>query len=281
MMDCKLSSDGKIAYCTFNDLSQFDPDKTGKLDPVGLFMVIREAGESGWIMHDRYGVATAISKGSGAFLVTSWVRIYPAFYSYLSTKMPAQCEVSIVHVGRTSFVQKTDVKIKDSEELVSTVYAQFVLVNLVSRRPTRFPESFVSAYIEQTKLKKPTLHVRFSNLPPFDSKLYCHRTVVSPCDIDVYNHAKNSSYIKYCTDCVKFGALEGAYSLIKGNIHNYPITLITLVFFNELVLHDDLMVTSWEDKAKPFQIHFTIRKKDKDIMQCTFTFDVEHLGSKL
>ncbi|XP_070535533.1 uncharacterized protein [Ptychodera flava] len=281
IMDCKLSSDSKTAHCTFNDLSQFDQEKTGKLDPVGLLTVIRQAVESGWSMHDTFGLAASISKDANLFLIANCLDIYPLFYSNFSTQMPAQCDVSVVYVGRTSIVHEVSFKIKESGEVLATSLALAVFVNLESRRPRPWPESFTNAYIEKTTVQKPSIHVQFARLPPSDCKLYCHKTVVSSGDIDMNNHVGNPTYIKYCMDCATFGARDKAYTLIKGDLADYPITCITYFFFNESLLHDELMVTSWEDRAKPFKLYFSIRTEEKDIMQCTFTFNVRHVGSNL
>ncbi|XP_070535530.1 uncharacterized protein [Ptychodera flava] len=277
-MDGKFSSDGKTTYFhrDFSDFLFLDPEKTGKIGVFKLAEIFGEAGRSIW-SYDSGGnrLASALRRnGHTLFVLAQSFEFSPTCYTDFSTKVPVVFVSRIVHVGRTSLVQRRELRIKRTGTVVATMLAQFVYVNLETRRPTPLPESYINTYLDETNGQRPKTHKHFSRFPPQGVEIYYYPVVVSTKDVDENRHTSNTSYIKYCIDCFMFGARERAYSVIQGNLSDYPITNLSLQFVSESDLNDKLTVTSWADTAKPYQVHFVIQKDEREVAQCTLKFDV-------
>ncbi|XP_070535535.1 uncharacterized protein [Ptychodera flava] len=279
-MKVEFFADGRVAQCTFDDLTNYDLDQKGYSSTLGLQDVLLASRYLGWFAHfvEKYALT---SQSLGIFVRAQRLVIHPSFYSRFSPKLPAMDTLRIVHVGRTSLVIRQDLQMKEAGDLIATAFTQAVLVNLNTRRSSPLPESYTRSFSDVMKLPRPVI---FDDQPDFETQRrnrYDYKVVVAHEDTDFYKHAQYDSYIKYCIDCARFGARQRAYSAIQDDLSAYSITEMSIQYLNESVLNDELLVTSCEDKSNPHKIHFSIKKHGRQIVLCTISFGVTILLAKM
>ncbi|CAH1263507.1 Hypp2722 [Branchiostoma lanceolatum] len=101
---------------------------------------------------------------------------------------------------------------------------------------------------------------------------FVYTVTAAPSDTDFLRHVSHYQYVRYCCDCVSFGAEKGAYSIITGDMAQYKIKRFELLNLGEARTGDVLTVTSWEDPAQSDLIKFQIKKGEGIITQCSMQF---------
>ncbi|XP_078658023.1 uncharacterized protein LOC144903579 isoform X1 [Branchiostoma floridae x Branchiostoma belcheri] len=192
----------------------------------------------------------------------------PAYYRHLAPGKRTTVTENLCSLGNTSWVTMEEIRDYSTNDLMARCIIQGVNVDDTTRRPEPLPDWLKEKYAYLTSSVR--------TVQPFDvpksTKFFRYSEVVPPRDTDTYNHTTLSSYIWYGMDCATLGARSKAYSVIRGDIDNYDLKMLEVLYQKESTEGDVLDVESWEDQDSPDTLRFQIKKGDENITQLTMQF---------
>ncbi|XP_077993816.1 uncharacterized protein LOC144447615 [Glandiceps talaboti] len=279
-MDVTISKDGKQVIVLNKEFISHVFLLNGRVTPVDLFQLTKSNSRTAFNVpivngHPRRWYSEQELHRKAMVVKAMKMQLFPAFYSKLTPPTSLVGKCSVAKLGNSSLVYAQEVKLTDSNEFVcknSTLTVQF---DLNTRRPLPFEDGIVQKCKPfLTGQHHTTEFLRPLKQPPHP--VYQHSLIASPTDMDANSHIGVACYIKYCFDCAEFGASINAYSVIKRGVLSHEMNDISGLFFAEGLQGDKLDVISWEDCHKPNILMFIIKKEDKDIFHCVFTFNIRN-----
>jgi acyl-CoA thioesterase FadM len=128
--------------------------------------------------------------------------------------------------------------------------------------PDEWKEKYKSAAVEKNRLIIPV-----EKVPTDPEKVVARYDMrVRWNDTDGYKHTNYLSYVKFCFDAAQDAVANGKYSAFSGDILQYDVKAVEMLYKAESKATDLLTVLSWEDDADPFNIHFSMHKDDDSIV---------------
>ena len=83
-------------------------------------------------------------------------------------------------------------------------------------------------------------------------------------DTDLYKHTNYLSYVKFTMDAAQDAVARGHYEGFSGDILQYHVKTIQMLYVAETVANDQLTVFSWQSDANRQEIHFSIQRDNDD-----------------
>ncbi|CAH1241126.1 Hypp6312 [Branchiostoma lanceolatum] len=201
------------------------------------------------------------------------VQFSPDFYELMEFPGRAiRVEARVIFVGKTSWVYETKILDRTTEKELATRHVQTVNIDKKTRRPKSLPDWVTERYSHLTSLPRPT------TVQPFDlsdaEPAFVYPVTVAPSDIDANMHTNQSQYARYCFNCAATGAKKGAYSIISGDLLDYDVISVDLLYQKESREGDSLRVESWEDAKEPDTLKFQVKRGEDNILQCKMRFRI-------
>ncbi|CAH1263552.1 Hypp2956, partial [Branchiostoma lanceolatum] len=176
----------------------------------------------------------------------------------------------ICKIGKTSIVFKQQIFDTSGKQVIAEDYKHCVSASSKTRRSEPWAAWLAQRYPDLCDAPPVATVEPFGPIAVEPSFVYTMK--VAPSDTELYRHVGNYQYVRYCCDCVSFGAEKGAYSIITGDMAQYKIKRVGTLHKGEARAGDVLTVSSWEDPEHPDLIKFQIRKGEYNIAQCTLQF---------
>ncbi|XP_078661782.1 uncharacterized protein LOC144905848 [Branchiostoma floridae x Branchiostoma belcheri] len=201
------------------------------------------------------------------------VQFTPAYHELVEFPGRAvRFEAKIIFVGKTSYIYETKMFDRDTDKELANRRIQMISINKETRRPKPLPDWAIEQYSHLTSLPRPAVVQPFdmSNVKP----AFVYPVTVPPSDIDLNMHTNQSQYVRYCFNCAAAAAKRGAYSIISGDLLDYDLRSVDLLYQKESQEGDTLRIESWEDIREPDTIKFQVKKGDDNILQCKMSFHI-------
>ena len=91
-------------------------------------------------------------------------------------------------------------------------------------------------------------------------------------DIDGYRHTNYIAYIRYC-DNAAMDAMEHSFlTAFQGDIYDYEIKKISLLYQKESKAGEELCVSVWEDESSPYILHFHVDRDGERLLENTIEY---------
>ena len=184
------------------------------------------------------------------------------------------CDLYVAHIGKSSFVTKSELRFIDSNDsdILASYEDLYVMIDSVSRRPKELPMHLVEPVIEEIKKQN---YSRFE-LVTVD-KVPCTevRTMeysIKKADIDVNNHTTLTTYLSLASSCS---------SKVLGQGQSAHTKSLKVAFFGESVMGDILKVICWSDQYGSDVISCVIEKKGHVIFKCQMEYFSTAYDAKL
>ncbi|XP_035824836.1 uncharacterized protein LOC101852464 [Aplysia californica] len=267
---------GGFAYDAFN--------AKAKLQPHSIMRMLEFARIVSWYdpASERPRTFMDMDKlDSVFFMVSLKVKFSEEVYNPALEKRPAHINSEVTFLGNMSFTSKDHLYVGESgDSHLLEGDAQFVFIDLMSRKPTTPPDWFREKYAREVRsggepLIVPTLHV------PESVTVLEDTYSIAPSDLDPNMHVNWTNYVRLYMD-----------SLIKWHVRTYgfetngdPFRRVKTLqqnFRGESRLGDTLNVSFWQNKTNQDKFHFLVRKSSRVINECTMEFyPQEKRSSKL
>ncbi|KAI8495735.1 hypothetical protein Bbelb_267070 [Branchiostoma belcheri] len=199
------------------------------------------------------------------------VQFSPAYHELIEFPGRAvRFEAKIIFVGKTSYMYETKMFDRDTDKELVSRQIQMVNIDRETRRPKPLPDWAIEQYSHLTS--------RPAGVQPFDlsdvKPAFVYPVTVAPSDIDLNMHTNQSQYVRYCFNCAAAGAKRGAYSIISGDLLDYDLRSVDLLYQRESREGDTLCIESWEDIREPDTIKFQVKRGNDNILQCKMSFRI-------
>eukprot|EP00058_Branchiostoma_floridae_P015538 XP_002601026.1 hypothetical protein BRAFLDRAFT_96938 [Branchiostoma floridae] len=249
-MKARLSQDGTKLVTSY-ELSPIDFDRTGVLKLWTLSQLISYSGpEESPVFYIPGHLKTVAS-----FVRYQEFYLHPEFYTKVKFNSTVEVVSGVGFVGKTSWICKGDVRLAKSQDIICHFNLQLVNVDMSTRQPTALPQNLRL----KGKGPRPTF-----DLPMASSSqlMYSDKFRVEESDVDANDHAKQSAFIRFCSDAAVFGTKAGCFPSLREDLLKFHVKKIAMLFQKEALLGDMLGVESWEIPSKPS--NSTARKKGVD-----------------
>ncbi|XP_078575061.1 uncharacterized protein LOC144861191 [Branchiostoma floridae x Branchiostoma japonicum] len=196
-----------------------------------------------------------------------------SYYRHLAPGKTTAATLKLCSLGNTSWATMEEIRDSSTNELMVKGTCQRINVDSTTRRPEPLPDWLKERYSYLASSLPRQLTVQ-PFLVPKSTNSYQYSVVVAPRDTDSYHHTNQKSYICYCMDCASLGARNGAYSLLTGDLSNYDLKKVAVLYQKESLEGDVLDIESWEDQGSPGTLRFQVKKGNENITQLTMQFYV-------
>ena len=181
------------------------------------------------------------------------------FYSAAKVDWPLTLIRSTPYVGTTSATRR--IVIERESRVLCEVFITGVLVDSISWKPVPFPQVMHDHYQQVGNGPKPELLQRFV-LPPA-GQYHSWKFKVAHSDMDVYQHATMSAYIRFCMDGAADAAMFGFLRNVQGASSLWTVSYVKGEFVSENVAGDELDVCVWDHPSDTNALLFLIFNHDK------------------
>ncbi|XP_078661902.1 uncharacterized protein LOC144905945 [Branchiostoma floridae x Branchiostoma belcheri] len=249
--------------------SRFYPwefDRKGKLPLWGVLHRMANLGISQQFFQRGAEVAYGMR-----FARCQSVQFSPAYHELIEFPGRAvRFEAKMIFVGKTSYMYETKMFDRDTDKELVSRQIQMVNIDRETRRPKPLPDWAIEQYSHLTSRPAAVQPFDLSDVKP----AFVYPVTVAPSDIDRNMHTNQSQYVRYCFNCAAAGAKRGAYSIISGDLLDYDLQSVDLLYQRESREGDTLRIESWEDIREPDTIKFQVKKGDDNILQCKMSFHI-------
>ncbi|CAH1772957.1 unnamed protein product [Owenia fusiformis] len=277
-LQVKMNPEKTRAEVILPGLSYDDFDRTGNVSLTKLLARISSTQMLFELGNEHSDFWMLINSSPALFFVRSMkYRINEELYS-MKKHGPDHTFVCIwqaISTGISSRYLRYDLTLNGKEMV--TLFGQDVYVSKETKRPTRLPEW----YRNKVKTANGTAKRNMAQLiRPIQAFQY--NMVVTPSDIDMYNHVTNSAYIRYCLDAGYQAGISGFYRNLPGDIAQYRCKEIEQLYDGESNLGEELCVYTWDTEEEKDTLYFQIaNEKGRPIHHCILRFYQGRASSKL
>lgn len=182
------------------------------------------------------------------------------------------------HMGKSSFASVVEMRNAQSNELYVKNVNQLVCVSKDTRKPTPLPQWFREKFSAVIK-GSPLIVPQFS-LPPAEVVRHTSLQKVGYNDIDFYQHANFSTYLKFSIEAAKEAAnRKGIFKpplsqVLAGLLLDFKVKSVQMAFFDDANVENQLAVTTWQNPSNLLQIFadVALNENGKTINQGTIEF---------
>lgn len=195
------------------------------------------------------------------------------FYDKASIILPMNLELSLLHLGNSSFDSKISLKeVSSGQELVSAM-RRIACVDINTHRAIRLPVEMKKSLLINTGIKGETQPV-FEPVSPQSPPVlhFRHKVTVRYDDIDFLFHTNQASYARFAENCAAAATQAGFYKNFKSDICFYFVHKVDIIHMEETYVDDELEVATWQDENDRNLLYFMITKEGKRVCFLKFLY---------
>ncbi|GFO11424.1 hypothetical protein PoB_003792900 [Plakobranchus ocellatus] len=197
------------------------------------------------------------------FIVATTTKISPSFYDHALPKAPVEMHSELIHVGKTSFTQRTSLYFEGSDLPVCENETQSVLVDVATRKPNQPPDWWRKKYDVDLEGEQPLKIPR--HVVPESGVLSKNQIQIKASDLDVYWHTNWSNYVKFSYDAFVDFAIK------KHGPSNIPRAFrkcknFSVLYMKEANLMDTVDICMWKDFDNSNLFKFQFCNKSSDVI---------------
>ena len=189
---------------------------------------------------------------------------------YHNAKMvyPMMYDVSVGHVGKTSFSHIHTLTEKATKKVLLYNWKLLVAINTTSQKPTILPQYWTNLNATHATMDYP---IKVERCPP-PSDVHVVDLVATSSDCDHLNHVNHPFYIRFCLDAASVAHKAGLLRQFHGDISEYDVKQIDIIHDRQCYAGDKLAISVWEDADTESILHFLIECDHNLHTTCTITF---------
>ncbi len=231
---------------------------------IGAYHIPNEETGNTFLEYDK------LTSGLYTFLASVQTEVSRDFYSILQEASFPKLEMflHLGHIGSSSLNSVCCLRDPDTGREFARNTNTVVTVDKSTRKPTKildwWREKYESCVIGNQKLQVAPLQ------RPSETSNY--QVKVPWRDVDGYKHTNYLSYISFSLDAAMDGLVQGRFAKFHGDIYNYHVKKLQVLYKNETLAGDLLDIGVWENEEDPYLLHFDTRKDDNTVFQCSIEF---------